>query len=179
MRIAKFAATAVLSAAALGITGATANGQVGVAGPSFSGVDQGVAYTTTLAEDRSAVSTTLAAGKFEVTPDAVAVYAPNGAQVATVPLVYEAAGRLERVVAEVDGTATTLTVRPENAADISAPTPQTEALKNIGSPGQIAGGAALGCVIGIVIGIWFFGVGAILGCIVGGLIGGAIGANQP
>ncbi|RDI50943.1 hypothetical protein [Nocardia mexicana] len=181
MRIAKFAATAVLSAAALGITGVTANGQGAVAGPSFSGADQGVAYTTTLAEDRSAVSTTLAAGRFEMAPgaDAVAVFAPNGAPVATVPLVYEAAGQVKRVAAELDGSATTLTVRPENAADISAPTPQTEALKNIGSPGQIAGGAALGCVIGIVIGIWFFGVGAILGCIVGGLIGGAIGANQP
>ncbi|MBF6170556.1 hypothetical protein [Nocardia blacklockiae] len=179
MRIAKFAATAVVTAAALGIAGATAHGEAGVAGPSFSGADQGVAYTTTLAQDRSAVSTTLASGRFEVVPDAVAVYAPNGAQVATVPLTYQAAGRTVHVTPELDAAATTLTVRPESPADISAPTPQTVALQNIGSPGQIAGGAALGCVIGIVIGVWFFGVGAILGCIVGGLIGGAIGANQP
>ncbi|MBB5917029.1 hypothetical protein BJY24_005941 [Nocardia transvalensis] len=179
MRIARFAATAAVSVAALGIAAATAHGEAGITGPSLSGADQGVAYTTTMADDHSAVTTTLAAGRFEVTPDAVAVFAPDGAQVGTVPLVYQAAGRTVHVTPEIDAAATTLTVRPDNAADISAPTPQTQALKQIGSEGQIIGGAALGCVIGIVVGIWFFGVGAILGCVVGGLIGGAIGANQP
>ena len=179
MRIAKIAATAALSAAALGITGATAHGEADLAGPSISGADQGVAYTTTMAPDHSQVSTTLESGRFQLTPDAVAVLAPNGAEIGSVPLEYQAAGRTMHVTPEIDAAAQTLTMHPDNPADISAPTPQTQALQDIGSDGQIAGGAALGCVIGIAVGIWFFGVGAILGCIVGGLIGGAIGANQP
>ncbi|KZM74062.1 hypothetical protein [Nocardia terpenica] len=180
MRIAKLAAAAVLSAAALGISAVTAHGEAGVATPTVSGADQGIAYTTTLAPDRSAVTTTLASGRFQVTPDGTAatVLSPTGTFVGSVPLVYDVAGRQVHVVPQVDPAGTTLTVRPANPADISAPTPETVALQNIGLV-TLGAGVAIGCGIGAVIGVFFFVVGAIVGCAVGAVIGGAIGFFTP
>ncbi|RDI60480.1 hypothetical protein [Nocardia pseudobrasiliensis] len=181
MGIAKWAAAVVLSAAALGITAVTAHGEVGVTTPAVNGSDQGVAYTTTLARDRSAVTTTLASGRFVVSPDGTAatVLSPTGESVGAVPLMYNVAGHQVRMVSQVDQAGTTLTVRPTNPADISAPTPGTVALQNIADAGTIIAGVAIGCAVGVIIGIGFFGVGAVVGCLVGGLIGGIIAANQP
>ncbi|MEU0542992.1 hypothetical protein ABZ319_24280 [Nocardia sp. NPDC005978] len=179
MRIAKFAATALFSIATLCVATATAHGEPAVANPGISGVDRGVEYITSLAPDRSTVSTTLSGGRFEVAAGAVSVIAPSGETIASLPLVYRVADRTVSVLPEVDAAGTTLTVRPANAADVVAPTAESVALQNVANAGTIVAGAVIGCLVGIVIGIWFFGIGAIIGCGVGGLIGAIIGGQQP
>ncbi|NNH69238.1 hypothetical protein HLB23_05030 [Nocardia uniformis] len=178
MSIAKFTATALLSIAALGVAATTAHGEIGVAGPGISGVDRGVEYTTTLAPDRGAVTTTLASGRFEVGHDSVIVLAPDGAAVGAIPTTYQLADRAVQVVPHLDATGTTLTVTPANAADVAAPNLETVALQNVADAGSIVAGALIGCVVGIVIGIWFFFVGAIIGCGVGGLLGAIIAGQR-
>ncbi|MFI6865573.1 hypothetical protein [Nocardia sp. NPDC050406] len=178
MSIAKIAATALLSIAALCVATTTAHGEVGVAGPGISGVDRGVEYTTTLAPDRSAVTTTLAAGRFEIGPDAVAVLAPSGEAIAAIPTTYYLPDRAVQVVPHLDSTGTQLTVRPANAADVAAPGLETVALQHVADAGSIVAGALIGCVVGVVIGIWFFLVGAVIGCGVGGLLGAIIAGQR-
>ncbi|WP_327139698.1 hypothetical protein [Nocardia sp. NBC_01327] len=179
MRIAKFAATTLLSIAALCVATVTAHGEPVLAQPGISGVDRGVEYTTSLAPDRSAVSTTLAGGHFELAGGTVNVIGPNGESIASLPLAYQLADRSLHVIPEIDSAGTTLTVRPENAADIAAPTPQTVALENVANAGSIVGGAVIGCIVGAVVGFFFFVVGAIVGCGVGGLLGAIIAGDQP
>ncbi|MGW4354173.1 hypothetical protein ACWELJ_19015 [Nocardia sp. NPDC004582] len=175
MRIAKFAATALLSVAALGVATVTAHG---APAPGISGTDRGVDYSVALAPDHSAVTTTLASGHFDLVNGAVNVIAPNGATIASMPLAYQVADRSVSVLPTVDASGTTLTVHPADPADLATPTAEQVALQNI-SDGSIVAGAAIGCVIGVLIGIWFFGVGAIIGCLIGGVIGAVIGGQQP
>lgn len=78
MRIARIAATAVLSVATLCIAAATAQGEPAVTTPGISGVDRGVGYSIALAPDRSAVTTTLTAGHFELAGNTVEIIAPTG-----------------------------------------------------------------------------------------------------
>ncbi|MGV9413650.1 hypothetical protein ACWDOP_27430 [Nocardia sp. NPDC003693] len=179
MKIAKIAATALFSIATLCVATATAHGEPGVANPGISGVDRGVEYTTSLAPDRSAVTTTLAAGRFEPVAGAVNVIGPAGETIAALPLTYQVADRTVSVLPEIDAAGTTLTVRPANAADVVVPTAESVALQQVANAGTIVAGAVIGCLVGIVIGIWFFGIGAIIGCGVGGLIGAIIGGQQP
>ncbi|MEV6772084.1 hypothetical protein AB0N05_26000 [Nocardia sp. NPDC051030] len=179
MRIARIAATALLSVAALCMATVTAHGEPAVAIPGVSGVDRGVEYTTSLATDRSTVSTTLVGGHFEIAGGIVNVIGANGEVMSSLPLVYQVADRSVSVVPEVDAAGTTLTVRPASMADIVAPTTDVAALQNISNTGSIVAGAVIGCIVGIAIGIWFFIVGAIVGCGVGGLLGALIAADQP
>ncbi|MCP9618644.1 hypothetical protein [Nocardia otitidiscaviarum] len=176
MSIAKFAATAFISAAALGIATATAQGAP--AAPGISGVDRGVEYTTTLAPDRSAVTTTLASGRFELGHDAVAVIAPGGATIAAIPLTYQVADRSISVVPQLDASGTVLTVHPASAADLAPATAETVALQHVADAGSIVAGALIGCVVGAVIGVFFFVVGAVVGCGVGGLLGAIIASQR-
>lgn len=178
MSIAKFAATTLLSIAALCVATTTAHGEVGVAGPGISGVDRGVEYTTTLAPDRSTVTTTLASGRFELGSDAVVVLAPSGEAIGSIPTTYQLADRSVQVVPQLDATGTALTVTPANAADIAAPGLQTVALQHVADAGSIVAGALIGCVVGAVIGFFFFVVGAIIGCGVGGLLGAIIAGQR-
>ncbi|GAB2537803.1 hypothetical protein [Nocardia heshunensis] len=179
MRIAKIAATALLSVAALCVASVTAHGEPAVAQPGITGVDRGVDYSVSLAPDRSAVTTTLTAGHFELTGAAVNIIAPSGEVIASLPLTYQAADRTLTVVPEVNAAATQLTVRPSDPADIAAPNGDVAALQNVANAGSIVAGALIGCIVGIVIGIWFFLVGAIVGCGVGGLLGAIIAGDQP
>ncbi|AYF75703.1 hypothetical protein D7D52_19705 [Nocardia yunnanensis] len=179
MRIARIAATAVLSVAALGVATATAHGEPAVAQPGISGADRGVDYSITLAPDRSAVTTTLTAGHFALTDAAVNILAPTGEVIASLPLTYQLADRTVSVVPEVNTAATELTMRPSDPADIAAPNGEVVALQNIANAGSIVAGAVIGCLVGIVVGIWFFLVGAIVGCGVGGLLGAIIAGDQP
>lgn len=178
MSIAKFAATTLLSIAALCVATATAHGEVGIAGSGISGVDRGVEYTTTLAPDRSAVTTTLASGRFELGGEGVTVIAPDGAAIASIPTTYQVAGRTVDVVPQLDSTGTQLTVQPANAADVVAPGIETVALQNVADAGSIVAGALIGCVVGAVIGVFFFIVGAVVGCGVGGLLGAIIAGQR-
>ncbi|MFE5286524.1 hypothetical protein ACFRAQ_16285 [Nocardia sp. NPDC056611] len=179
MRIAKIAATALLSVAALCVATVTAHGEPAVAAPGISGVDRGVDYSISLAQDRSAVTTTLASGHFELAGGAVNIIAPSGATLAALPLVYQAADRTVTVVPEVNADATELTVRPANPADVAAPNGDVVALQTVANAGSVVAGALIGCVVGAVIGVWFFLVGAVIGCGVGGLIGAIIANDQP
>ncbi|WP_067538685.1 hypothetical protein [Nocardia crassostreae] len=170
MGIKKFAIAALLVAAGLGITTATAQGQ---AANAVRGIDQGVVYTAGWASDYSSVSTTLDNGIFRITPDAVEVAAPSGAVIASIPMVL---GEV-RLDPRVDAAGTTLTIdRPATAP--AATSPEAVVLKDIASAGQIIAGIAIGCVVGALIGLIFFLVGAIPGCIIGAVIGGIIAAEQ-
>ncbi|MFF2550046.1 hypothetical protein ACFVUS_03555 [Nocardia sp. NPDC058058] len=179
MRIAKFAATTLFSIAAVCIATVTAHGEPVLAQPGISGVDRGVEYTTSLAPDHSAVTTTLTGGRFELAGGTVNVLGPSGETIASLPLTYQAADRALNVIPEIDAAGTTLTMRPENAADIATPAADPVALQNISNVGSIVAGALIGCVVGAVIGVWFFFVGAIVGCGVGGLLGAIIAGQQP
>lgn len=181
MFIRKLVATAIMAIAATGIATATAQGQAGVAaGPSFTSVSGPVAYTTTLAADRSSATVTLASGTFEMTPGAVTVRAGDGTVVGAIPTTLRMqTGQSFEVTPAVDRTGTVLTLTP-TAGPAPGPvttSPEAVALQSIGNAGTIAAGIAIGCVIGIFIGIWFFFVGAIIGCAVGAVIGGFIGAG--
>ncbi|WP_327118243.1 hypothetical protein OHB12_09825 [Nocardia sp. NBC_01730] len=175
MRIRKLVATTLLTIAATGVAAATAHGQVGVSEQVISGVDHGVAYTAAVAPDRSSATVTLASGTFGSTPDAeVAVLAPDGAVVATVPTTLQTvAGQQVRVVPEVDAAATTLTLTPVGAA-----VPEPGAPQFIGDAGTTVAGVLIGCAVGALIGLLFFIVGFLPGCVIGGIIGGIAGANQ-
>ncbi|MFJ4653435.1 hypothetical protein ACIP5Y_19400 [Nocardia sp. NPDC088792] len=179
MRIAKLAATTLLSVAAVGITSVTASGEPAIAQPGISGVDRGVGYSIALAPDRSAVTTTLTAGHFAMENGGVEVIGPGGDVLATVPLSYQAADRTLSVVPDIDAAGTTLTMHPADATQVAAPDVHTVALQNVAAAGSIVAGALIGCVVGVVIGIWFFLVGAIIGCGVGGLLGAIIAGDQP
>ncbi|WP_198347760.1 hypothetical protein [Nocardia terrae] len=178
MRIARIAATALLSVAALCVATVTAHGAP-VTAPGISGADRGVDYSVTLAPDRSAVTTTLTAGHFELAGTGVNVIAPSGEIIGSLPLVYPTADRVLSVIPEVSAAGTELTVRPADPADVAAPTADVVALQNVANAGSIVAGALIGCVVGAVIGFFFFVVGAIAGCIVGGLLGAVIAGDQP
>ncbi|APA99076.1 hypothetical protein GL305_22660 [Nocardia seriolae] len=179
MRIARIAATTLLSVAALCIATVSAHGEPTIAAPGISGADRGVDYSIALAPDRSAVTTTLAAGHFELAGGAVNVIAPSGELIGALPLVYQAADRVVTVVPEVNAAGTELTVRPADRAEIVTPTAQVVALQSVANAGSIVAGALIGCVVGAVIGFFFFIVGAIVGCGVGGLLGAIIAGDQP
>ncbi|MGW6427459.1 hypothetical protein ACWF82_32710 [Nocardia sp. NPDC055053] len=174
MKFKQLLAAGVLTVAATGITAATANGAP-LAGPGVAGVDGAVAYTAAVAPNGSAATVALAAGTFELTPDAgVAVLAPDGSRVGFIPTtVQTVAGPAVRVIPEVDAAATTLTLTP-----VGAQAPNPVALQNIDQTGNIVAGIAIGCVVGALIGLIFLFVSAIPGCVIGAVIGGIIGANQ-
>ncbi|RDI67087.1 hypothetical protein [Nocardia pseudobrasiliensis] len=176
MRIAKVAAAAVLSTAALGIAAATAHGEASVATvPVVSSVDHGVEYTAAVAPDRSSATVTLAAGKFVMTPAGISVQAPDGSLITTVPTtVQTVSGQQVRVAPEIDAAATTLTLNP-----IGAAAPEPGAPQFIGDAGTTVAGVLIGCAIGFLIGLIFAIIGAVPGCVIGGIIGGIAGANQP
>ncbi|WP_067470680.1 hypothetical protein [Nocardia amamiensis] len=175
MKLRKVVATTLLTIAATGVTAATAYGQAEVSDPAISGVDHGVAYTATVAPDRSSATVTLASGAFALTPDGITVLAPDGAVVASVPTTLQTVmGQHVRVSPEIDESATTLTLTPVGAA-----MPAPGALRFIGDPQSTLGGLAIGCAIGAAVGLIFFIVGVFPGCVVGGLIGAAAGASRP
>lgn len=174
MKFKQLLAAGVLTVAATGITAATAHGAP-LAGPGVAGVDGALTYTAAVAPDGSAATVALAAGTFELTPDAgVAVLAPDGSRVGFIPTtVQTVAGPAVQVIPEVDAAATTLTLTP-----VGAPAPNPVALQNIDQTGNIVAGIAIGCVVGALIGLIFLFVSAIPGCLIGAVIGGIIGANQ-
>jgi hypothetical protein len=177
MGITKFAAGAVLTAAALGATAGTASGQVPAASH-VAGANHGVTYTSTWKSDGSSISTTLTGGTFRPTADgaAVAVIAANGTPVGDIPLVYTEAGRQIRIQPQINSTGTALTL--DRPAAVPAHQPNTTALRDIGFyvSNQTIVDVAVGCVLGAVIGAIFV-VGEIPGCLIGGVIGYVYAGN--
>jgi hypothetical protein len=195
MRINKFAATALLTIAATGITAATANAAP-VAHPDvIRGADHGVSYTSTLSPDRTGVTTTLGSGQFAETPDATAVrvIAPDGATIARVPLAYEVAGRHLELTPTIAAGGTRLTLTPTGR---TTPVRDARAFNNTVKAESVSAtvilgftvdivvgavvGALIGAVIGLLVGALFLIVGAIpgvlVGLAVGAVVGGCIGA---
>lgn len=178
MTIAKFAATAVLSAAALGVTAATAQGQGAVGDPGVAGQQQGTSYTVGWAPDGSQVHATLTSGHFALAPDgqSLTVTGPNGAVISQVPLVYQGPSGDVRITPQLDASGTNVTIdRPANA-------PQGQpiaAAQPIADPNVILANAGIGCLIGAVIGFFFLIVGLIPGCIIGAVAGALYGSTLP
>ncbi|MGW0250621.1 hypothetical protein ACWDYH_28710 [Nocardia goodfellowii] len=170
MKLRKFVAAAVLTAAATGVTAATAHGAP--TPQTFNGSDRGVEYVAAVAPDNSAATLSLASGTFELRPEGITVIAPDGAVLASVPTTLHSAAGPVQVTPRLDPAATTLTLTPVNA-----PAAQPD-LQNIGDAGTTVAGVLIGCAIGFLIGLLFVFVGAIPGCIIGGIIGGIAGANQ-
>jgi hypothetical protein len=172
MGLTKFAAGAVLTAAALGVTAGSASGQVPAANHVV-GANHGVTYTSTWKSDGSSVTTSLTGGTFRATANgaAVAVTAANGATVGDIPLVYTEAGRQIRIQPQINSTGTTLTL--DRPAGVPAHQPNTTALKDIGFyvSNQTIIDVAVGCVLGAVVGAIFGVLPGIPGCIIGGVIG--------
>lgn len=174
MKIRKLVATTTLTIAATGIAAATAYGQGQTAASSFTSVDGPVAYTASVAPDRSSATVQLASGKFVATPQGISVVAADGAVVGAVPTsMTSVTGQQVTVAPRIDASATTLTLTPVGAA-----APEPAAVQTIGDAGTTVAGVLIGCAIGFLIGLLFFVAGAIPGCIIGGIIGGIAGAHQ-
>ncbi|MGK8522762.1 hypothetical protein ACRS6B_14895 [Nocardia asteroides] len=174
MKFRKLVATTLLTIAATGVTAATAYGQAAIDGPAVNGTESGVAYTASVAPDRSSAAVTLASGTFAHTPEGIAVLGPDGAVVTAVPTTLQLMfGQQVAVAPEIDPTGTTLTLTPIGSAVAEPGAPQF-----IGDAGSTLGGVAIGCAVGALIGLVFFVVGVFPGCVVGGLIGAAAGASR-
>jgi len=171
MEIKKYAATALLAVAATGIGTSTAYAQSPAATAAISGVDHGVAYTTSWTADHSSMTTTLRSGRFVLTPEAnsVAVVAANGTVLAQLPIAFQQAGKQIRLTPQVSRAGSTLTLGSRTAVD--------QQLTDIDAGSTLAG-VAIGCVVGGLIGLFFLILPAIPGCIIGAVVGGIIGANQ-
>ncbi|WP_159844206.1 hypothetical protein [Nocardia sp. CY41] len=174
MKFRELVATTLLTIAATGVTAATAYGQPEIYDPVVRGYDSGVAYTASVAPDRTSAAVTLADGTFARTPEGVAVVAADGSVVTTVPTTMVSMfGQQVEVAPEIDAAGTTLTLTPVGAA-----IPEPGAPQFVGDAGSTLGGVAIGCAIGALVGLVFFIVGVFPGCVVGGLIGAAAGASR-
>ncbi|MBF6167226.1 hypothetical protein IU486_21085 [Streptomyces gardneri] len=174
MKFRNLVATTLLTIAATGVTAATAFGQAEIDGAAVSENHSGVAYTASVAPDRSSAAVTLASGTFARTPDGIAVLGPDGAVVTTVPTTLQSMfGQQVGVAPHIDAAGTTLTLTPVGTA-----IPEPGAPRFIGDAAATLGGVAIGCAVGALIGLVFFVVGVFPGCVVGGLIGAAAGASR-
>ncbi|QIS11545.1 hypothetical protein [Nocardia arthritidis] len=193
MKIKKFMATSVLAIAATGIASTVAHADPAAASP-LSGTDQGIAYTTSLADNHMGVTTHLTGGSFSVSNGQLAVKNSDGATVEHAPLSYQVAGRTVGLTPQVSADGSTLTLgTPDWNAPVNGATfdngmrdvvmPQVRASlpgeHQVGLIGASAGaiiGVAIGACVGFALGLPFFVVGAIPGMFIGGAVGGAIGA---
>ncbi|ONM47592.1 hypothetical protein [Nocardia donostiensis] len=184
MKFGKFSAVACMAIAAIGITAGTANAQPAAANEDIttSGVQQGIAYETTLSGDAKTVTTTVDAGAFEITDNGatVSLIAANGAEISELPLTFQVAGRSIPIAHEIGDNGRSLTLTPEVSAgdiaelkDISSfDRFMDQANKNI--LGMIAGGV-LGGFIGSLLGLGIFSIiTGPLGMVAGALVGGSI-----
>ncbi|KZM73008.1 hypothetical protein [Nocardia terpenica] len=186
MRFTKFAATAVLAAAATGITAGTAYadpaapaaGQVQAQpAPSVHGEDHGVSYTARLADAGKSVVTTVTGGRFGLAADgsAVALTDAAGNVVTRVPLTAQAAdGKTVGIAAAIAADGSTLTLTPKaatvSAKDISSQQWFFDELQRASLGAAV--GAVIGGLIGLVLGIFPVIPGAAIGAVVGLLVAG-------
>lgn len=192
MRIKKFVATSILAIAATGIAAAVADAEPAVS--PLSGTDQGVGYTTSLADNQQGVTTRLTGGSFSVSDGQLVVKNADGVVIEHAPLAYQVAGRSVSLVPQVSADSSTLTLgTPEWNTPVDNATfdkgmrdvvmPQVRANlpgeKQVGLLGASAGaiiGVAIGAAVGFAVGLPFLVFGAIPGMFIGGAVGAAIGA---
>ncbi|WP_019925909.1 hypothetical protein [Nocardia sp. BMG111209] len=182
MRISTFTATALVAIAATGIAAGTAAADPVVTAPdqvqtqsttpAVHGTDQGVGYTTTLADAGKSIVTAVTGGRFALDTVGKNVTLTNdaGQVVMQYPLVVVSKEGKGEVAADISADGSQLTLTPHAAhvgavKDISAQDWFFAELQHASL------GAAVGALLGALIGIWFFGVGLIPAALLGGVIG--------
>lgn len=194
MKYKKFAATAIMAAAATGIAAGTgyaapaptapAVEQQQNAVPEVTGHDRGVDYRLTLAEAGTELVTTVSGGAFSLDTANNAVVLTNaaGERLTSIPLSQDADGRVVAVAATIDEGNSRLTLTPQATPVAGAPA-QAEfigAQQWFMSELQRASlGAAVGAAIGAAVGFLFLGVGLLPGAIIGAGIGLAVAGGPP
>ena len=175
MQIGRLAAVAAMAVTAVGISAGTVNAQPTASAPAVHGVDHGIAFDTVLNEAGKAITTTVDAGSFALTKDAVTLTDKGGALVAQIPLSFHDANRAITAVPTITDNGRSLTLTPKDVA-----------LNNVGSQQwffdqlqRASLGAAVGAVIGAIVGFFFLFAGAIPGAIAGAAIGLLVAGGQP
>lgn len=190
MKFGTFAATALLTIAALGVAAGTVHAEPAPAPTEqlrTEGVEKGVDYETTVDQETGTITTAVEAGRFELTPDGerAILKADNGEVVAEVPLNYEISGSEVAVAHEISDDGRELELTPTvTAEDIGE-------MREVGSMSQltnelqknvvgIAVGAVLGGLLGALIGLGFLSIiTGPIGLVVGAIAGGYIMGGQP
>ncbi|WP_067812937.1 hypothetical protein [Nocardia inohanensis] len=182
MWIRKFVATSLLAVAATGLASATAHGEPAVAAPVFSGptmtgTEHGMDFTTGASADGTGITAQLVGGRFEVTPDGttVNVTSADGTLVESMPTVYAGPQHIVRLTTEVSADGSTLTMHPTAVEKTASVTDAQDIGLVGGTAGMVVGffaGAVAGCMIGL--------AGLIVGCVpmifVGAIAGAILGA---
>ncbi|MEU1523657.1 hypothetical protein ACWDO0_01105 [Nocardia rhamnosiphila] len=194
MKYKKFAATAIMAAAATGIAAGTgyaapaptapAVEQQQNAVPEVTGHDRGVDYTLALAEAGKSLVTTVSGGAFslDAANDAVVLSNAAGERLTSIPLTQATNGQVVSIAATIDEDNSRLTLTPRATPVAGAPS-QAQfigAQQWFMSELQAASlGAAVGAAIGAAVGLLFLGVGVIPGAIIGAGIGLAVAGGPP
>ncbi|MBF6348112.1 hypothetical protein IU448_03670 [Nocardia flavorosea] len=183
MRIKHFAATALISIAALGAATGTAHADPQTAEVAVRGAEHGVGYVVAPNETGTAVVATLDSGSFRLTADgaAVSLADASGHTLTAVPLGLAAGATTAPLAAAISADGRTLTLTPDAASPAGkhiaqlVADPETEARKmhNAGIGALIGGG------IGAVLGFFLGGVGALITIPIGAGIGALIGYSTP
>ncbi|WP_067563048.1 hypothetical protein [Nocardia acidivorans] len=177
MRYRKFAATALMAAAATGIAAGT--GYAAPADPApaavqqvtpaaeAQGQDHGVDYSVKLADAGNTVVTRVTGGAFSLDADgkAVTLKRQDGQVVAQLPLTGKAGQQEIALTAAID----------QDGRQLSLTAPKDVSVEFIGSQEWFFSElqhAALGGVIGAIVGAFFFGIGLPFGALIGLLIAG-------
>jgi hypothetical protein len=179
--------TAVLAAAAVTIATGTATAGPGpaqqataavVTDSGYHGTDHGINYRSFLDPAGRAITTTVDAGTFRLTGEAVTLTDRSGTVVASIPLAYEFAGQRVSVAPLVSDAGRTLSLAPDiGVTDAALET--IDANWFFYELNRAAPGAAVGAVIGGLIGLLGFVVGVIPGALIGAVIGAVVVGGQP
>ncbi|WP_040791539.1 hypothetical protein [Nocardia paucivorans] len=196
MKFGTFAATTLLTIAALGVTAGTVHADPAPVTTESTesteqlrteGVDKGVGYKTTVDRETGTITTSVEAGRFELASDGerAVLKADNGEVVAEVPLTYEISGSKVSVAHEISDDGHELELTPTaTAAEIGE-------MREVGSMAQltnelqenvvgVAVGAVLGGLLGALIGLGFLSIiTGPIGLLVGAVAGGYVMGGQP
>lgn len=190
MKLGRLAATTLMAVVAVGITAGTVNATPSSAPArelTSSGVDQGVAYHSTLSEDERVLTTTVDGGRFETVDNGgkVALRSAAGDVIAEVPLTFEVRGNRLPVAQQISADGRTLALTPDakgaNIGELQPVDPMSRLVTELNNNvvGMVAGGL-IGGLIGAVLGMFFLSwLTGPIGLLVGALAGGAIMGGQP
>lgn len=194
MRYKKFAATAIMAAAATGVAAGTGYAAPAPAAPAVeqqqnavpeaTGHDRGVDYTLALAEAGKSLVTTVSGGAFslDTVNNAVVLSNAAGERLTSIPLSQQAGDQVVSVAARIDADNSRLTLTPQATPVAGAPA-QAEFIGAqqwfMAELQRASLGAAVGAAIGAGIGFLFLGIGLLPGAIIGAGIGLAVAGGQP
>lgn len=194
MRYKKFAATAIMAAAATGVAAGTGYAAPAPAAPAVeqqqnavpevAGHDRGVDYTLALAEAGKSLVTTVSGGAFslDAADNAVVLTNAAGERLTSIPLSQQVGDQVVSVAARIDADNSRLTLTPQATPVAGAPA-QAEFIGAqqwfMAELQRASLGAAVGAAIGAGIGFLFLGIGLLPGAIIGAGIGLAVAGGQP